>query len=204
MATSGCDGHAVNDTTLAHGQLRWSTIPSGRPTQATGKDQTPFNRPGSTPPSSGRPRSTPLKPEGPQSSRPHQSVRGLAPNPDHETLHDCPDRWRRLMPLAAWLLPQRLPPPNPCPPRPSVPASNCGPNTRRYREDREGSQQGRAQGLPHPIVCPRVYKQVAPRLDPNRNKVACEPADVRIPWWWARAPVRRQRPPRMFPRRAQR
>ena len=30
------------------------------------------------------------------------------------------------------------------------------------------------KGFRTPIVCPRVYKQVAPRLDPNRNKVACE------------------------------
>jgi hypothetical protein len=30
------------------------------------------------------------------------------------------------------------------------------------------------KGFRSPIVCPRVYKQVAPLLDPNRNKVACE------------------------------
>lgn len=29
-------------------------------------------------------------------------------------------------------------------------------------------------GYRSPIVCPRVYKQVTPALDPNRNGVACE------------------------------
>ncbi len=29
-------------------------------------------------------------------------------------------------------------------------------------------------GYRSPIVCPRVYRQVAARLDPNRNGVACE------------------------------
>jgi len=30
------------------------------------------------------------------------------------------------------------------------------------------------KGYRSPIVCPRVYKQVVPRLDRNRNGVACE------------------------------
>jgi hypothetical protein len=30
------------------------------------------------------------------------------------------------------------------------------------------------KGYRTPIVCPRVYKQVVPRLDRNRNRVACE------------------------------
>jgi hypothetical protein len=30
------------------------------------------------------------------------------------------------------------------------------------------------RGYQRPIVCPRVYRQVAPALDPNGNRVACE------------------------------
>ena len=42
-ATWGCDGHAVNDTILAYGQLLVDDPEIG-PIQATGKDQTLFNR----------------------------------------------------------------------------------------------------------------------------------------------------------------
>ena len=44
LATWGCDGHAVNDTTLAHGQLLVDDPERIGPIQATGMDQTLFNR----------------------------------------------------------------------------------------------------------------------------------------------------------------
>ena len=44
MANWGCDWHAVNDTTLAHGQLLVDDPERIGPIQATGKDQTLFNR----------------------------------------------------------------------------------------------------------------------------------------------------------------
>ncbi len=44
MATLGCDWHAVNDTILAHGQLLVDDPERIGPIQATGKDQTLFNR----------------------------------------------------------------------------------------------------------------------------------------------------------------
>ena len=40
----GCDGHAVNDTMLAYGQLLVDNPERIAPIQATGKDQTLFNR----------------------------------------------------------------------------------------------------------------------------------------------------------------
>ena len=40
----GCDGHAVNDTILAHGQLLVDDPERIGPIQATGNDQTLFNR----------------------------------------------------------------------------------------------------------------------------------------------------------------
>ena len=43
-ATWGCDGHAVNDTILAYGQLLVDDPERIGPIQATGKDQTLFNR----------------------------------------------------------------------------------------------------------------------------------------------------------------
>ena len=43
MATLGYDGHAVNDTMLAHGQLLIDAPERICPIQATGMDQTPFN-----------------------------------------------------------------------------------------------------------------------------------------------------------------
>ena len=44
LATWGCDGHAVNDTMLAYGQLLVDNPERIAPIQATGKDQTLFNR----------------------------------------------------------------------------------------------------------------------------------------------------------------
>ncbi|MBK9435211.1 MAG: hypothetical protein IPN52_08880 [Micrococcales bacterium] len=44
LATLGCDGHAVNDTIQAHGQLPVDDPERIGPIQATGKDQTLFNR----------------------------------------------------------------------------------------------------------------------------------------------------------------
>ena len=44
MATLGRDGHAVHDTILAHGQLLVDDPERIAPIQATGKDQTLFNR----------------------------------------------------------------------------------------------------------------------------------------------------------------
>ena len=49
LATLGCDGHAVNDTMLAHGQLLVDDPERIGPIQATGKDQTLFNRFGEGP-----------------------------------------------------------------------------------------------------------------------------------------------------------
>ena len=49
MATLGCDGHAVNDTMLAHGQLLVDDPERIGPIQATGKDQTLSNRVGGVP-----------------------------------------------------------------------------------------------------------------------------------------------------------
>ena len=43
-STLGCDGHAVNDTILAHAQLLVDDPERIGPIQATGKDQTLFNR----------------------------------------------------------------------------------------------------------------------------------------------------------------
>ena len=45
-ATWGCDGHAVNDTILAYGQLLVDDPERIGPIQATGKDQTLSNRAG--------------------------------------------------------------------------------------------------------------------------------------------------------------
>ena len=45
----GCDGHAVNDTMLAHGQLLVDDPERIGPIQATGMDQTLFNRVGEGP-----------------------------------------------------------------------------------------------------------------------------------------------------------
>ena len=44
LATLGYDGHAVNDTIQAHGQLPVDDPERIGPIQATGKDQTLFNR----------------------------------------------------------------------------------------------------------------------------------------------------------------
>ena len=44
LATWGCDGHAVHDTMLAYGQLLVDNPERIAPIQATGKDQTLFNR----------------------------------------------------------------------------------------------------------------------------------------------------------------
>ena len=44
MATLGYDGHAVNDTILAYGQLLVDDPERIGPIQATGMDQTLFNR----------------------------------------------------------------------------------------------------------------------------------------------------------------
>jgi hypothetical protein len=44
VAKWSCDGHAVHDTILAHGQLLVDDPERIAPIQATGKDQTPFNR----------------------------------------------------------------------------------------------------------------------------------------------------------------
>ena len=44
LATLGCDGHAVNDTMLAHGQLLVDDPERIGPIQAIGMDQTLFNR----------------------------------------------------------------------------------------------------------------------------------------------------------------
>ena len=44
LATLGCNGHAVNDTILAHAQLLVDAPERIGPIQATGKDQTLFNR----------------------------------------------------------------------------------------------------------------------------------------------------------------
>ena len=44
LANLGCDGHAVNDTTLAHGQLLVDDPERIAPIQAIGMDQTLFNR----------------------------------------------------------------------------------------------------------------------------------------------------------------
>ena len=63
LATWGCDWHAVHDTMLTYGQLLVDDPERIAPIQATGKDQTLFNR-GSTAPSSGRPCSTPRNPKG--------------------------------------------------------------------------------------------------------------------------------------------
>jgi hypothetical protein len=49
MANWGCDGHAIHDTTLAYGQLLIDDPERIGPIQATGKDQTPFNRLGQYP-----------------------------------------------------------------------------------------------------------------------------------------------------------
>ena len=46
MATLGCAWHAVNDTMLAYGQLLVDNPERIAPIQATGKDQTLFNRVG--------------------------------------------------------------------------------------------------------------------------------------------------------------
>ena len=59
LATWGCDWHAVNDTMLAYGQLLVDDPARIGPIQATGMDQTLFNRVGSTAPSSGRPFDSP-------------------------------------------------------------------------------------------------------------------------------------------------
>ncbi len=48
-ATWGCDWHAVNDTILAHAQLLVDAPERIAPIQATGKDQTLFNRFGQYP-----------------------------------------------------------------------------------------------------------------------------------------------------------
>ena len=45
-ATWGCDGHAVNDTILAYGQLLVDDPERIGPVQANGMDQTLFNRVG--------------------------------------------------------------------------------------------------------------------------------------------------------------
>ena len=44
MATLGCDWHTVNDTMLTYGQLLVDDPERIGPIQATGKDQTLFNR----------------------------------------------------------------------------------------------------------------------------------------------------------------
>jgi hypothetical protein len=49
LATWGCDGHAVNDTTLAHGQLLVDDPERIGPIQAIGMDQTLFTRVGQYP-----------------------------------------------------------------------------------------------------------------------------------------------------------
>ncbi|MCB9428953.1 MAG: hypothetical protein H6524_09090 [Actinobacteria bacterium] len=68
LATLGCDGHAVNDTMLAHGQLLVDDPERIGPIQAIGMDQTLFNREYRT-----QQRATtfdsPLKPEEPSLQR---------------------------------------------------------------------------------------------------------------------------------------
>jgi hypothetical protein len=49
MATLGCDGHAVNDTMQAYGQLLVDDPERIGPIQATGMDQTLSNRVGQYP-----------------------------------------------------------------------------------------------------------------------------------------------------------
>ena len=66
MATWGYDGHAVNDTTLAHGQLLVDDPERIGPIQATGKDQTLSNRAGQCRTQQWATTfDSPLKPEGP-------------------------------------------------------------------------------------------------------------------------------------------
>ncbi|MEI2620329.1 MAG: hypothetical protein V9G09_06275 [Candidatus Nanopelagicales bacterium] len=67
MATWGYDGHAVNDTTLAHGQLLVDDPERIGPIQATGKDQTLSNRAGQCRTQQWATTfDSPLKPEGPR------------------------------------------------------------------------------------------------------------------------------------------
>ncbi len=68
-ATWGCDGHAVNDTILAYGQLLVDDPERIGPIQAIGMDQTLFNRVGQYRTQQWTTTfDSPLKSEGPQSS----------------------------------------------------------------------------------------------------------------------------------------
>ena len=72
-------GIAVNDTTLAHGQLLVDDPERIGPIQATGMDQTLFNRVGVPHPAAGDHARLPLKSEGPPNSnaRPGRSLVGV-------------------------------------------------------------------------------------------------------------------------------
>ena len=89
MANWGCDWHAVHDTTLAHGQLLVDDPERIGPIQATGMDQTLFNRVGEC---RTQQRATtldsPLKSEGPPNSNARPGRRSLVGVGDRYT------RWR--------------------------------------------------------------------------------------------------------------
>jgi hypothetical protein len=83
----GYDGHAVNDTMLAHGQLLIDDPERICPIQATGMDQTPFN-PEYPTQQWATTFDSPLKSEGPPNSNARPGRRSLVGVGDRYT------RWR--------------------------------------------------------------------------------------------------------------
>ena len=161
---------------LAHGQLLVDDPERIGPIQATGKDQTLSNRAGQC---RTQQRATtldsPLKPEGPQKftttpTRPRAGTEPLTMRLFTTVLTVGAVYAVGGLAVAAA--------PASAEPMPTKAFSSCKQLRAEYPAGIAKTAKARnkvvRKGFRTPIVCPRVYKQVAPRLDPNRNKVACE------------------------------
>jgi len=170
------DWHAINDTMLAHGQLLVDDPERIGPIQVTGMlDGRDAVQPGVPHPAVGDHVRLPLKPEGPQKF----TTTPIRPRTGTEPL--TMRLFTTVLTVGAVYAVGGLAvaaAPASAEPMPTKAFSSCKQLRAEYPAGIAKTAKARnkvvRKGFRTPIVCPRVYKQVAPRLDPNRNKVACE------------------------------